>query len=338
MKIEARRLSAFLRDPGAYRAVLLYGDDAGLIRSRGNELTRAIAGSLDDPFRVTGLERDTHNRLAEETSSLSMIGGRRVVRVRDVTDSLTPAVKAHVESRSDTMLILEAPDLAARSKLRTLLEAAPVGAAIACYPEEGHALADTIQKTLAEHRVTLDREAREALQLLLGADQAQTRAEIEKLALYAGPGGIVGFDVVQACLGDTAAFTADEALYAATSGDVPRTDRALAAATAQGLNPIALIRAAMMHLQRLQRARLAMQGGAGAAEAAAALRPPVFFKNMPLFTRSLQLWSLQALEDALTHLFSAESACKRTGAPDEAISEAAVMRIAARAAMVAQRK
>jgi len=35
VKLDARRVEAFLRDPGAVRAVLLHGEDAGLIRERG---------------------------------------------------------------------------------------------------------------------------------------------------------------------------------------------------------------------------------------------------------------------------------------------------------------
>jgi DNA polymerase-3 subunit delta len=338
MKIDARRLSAFLANPGATNAVLLYGDDAGLIRSRGNDLTRAIAGSLDDPFRVTALERETHNRLTEETTALSMIGGRRVVRVRDVTDALVVPVKRHVETGSDTLLILEAPDLAVRSKLRTLLEAAANGAAIGCYPEEGRALADTIQQTLAAHQVSIDADALAALQLLLGADQGQTRSEVEKLALYAGAHQRIDLDAVAACIPDSAALTADEALYAATTGDVARTDRAIAIARAEGLAPVGLIRAALIHMQRLHRARLAMQAGASASEAAGGLRPPIFFKRMPPFTRSLSLWTLPAIEEALAHLFAAEAACKRTGAPDDAISEAAILRIAARTATVIRKR
>ena len=59
MKLDARKLPAFLRDPGACRVALIYGEDAGLIRDRAEALVRAVAGSLDDPFLVAELSRDT---------------------------------------------------------------------------------------------------------------------------------------------------------------------------------------------------------------------------------------------------------------------------------------
>ncbi|HJS87316.1 MAG TPA: DNA polymerase III subunit delta, partial [Acetobacteraceae bacterium] len=83
MKLDSRRIPAFLRDPGNIRVVLLYGEDVGMIRERAEALTRAVAGGLDDPFRVAELARDEVDRLEVEAASLSLTGGRRVVRVRE---------------------------------------------------------------------------------------------------------------------------------------------------------------------------------------------------------------------------------------------------------------
>ena len=62
--------------------------------------------------------------------------------------------------------------MAARSKLRTLLEAAPDGAAIGCYPEEGRALQGTIRCRLQAAGVGIDNDALAWLTTQLGADQA----------------------------------------------------------------------------------------------------------------------------------------------------------------------
>ena len=82
VKIETRQAAAFLRNPAKTRAILLHGDDEGLIRDRGAALTKLIAGTLNDPFQVAELDRDGWPRLADEMSAISMMGGRRVVRVR----------------------------------------------------------------------------------------------------------------------------------------------------------------------------------------------------------------------------------------------------------------
>ncbi len=92
MKIQPSQVPAFLRDPGKARVVLLYGDDVGMIRERAEGLVRLIAGSLDDPFRVTELPKEEIRRLPDEAAGLSLMGGRRVVRVREATDAAADPV------------------------------------------------------------------------------------------------------------------------------------------------------------------------------------------------------------------------------------------------------
>jgi DNA polymerase-3 subunit delta len=225
MKLDARRIDAFLRDPGSARAVLLYGDDVGLIRERGGRLVHAIVGATDDPFRVSELERETAGRMAVELASPPLTGGRRAVRVRDIGDAALAAVQAALEVGGPGFLILEAPGLASRSKLRALIERDANAAAIGCYPAEGAALGEVIRGTLQARGVAADTDAVRWLETRLGGDMAVTRGEVEKLALYAGAGGRVDMEAAQTCVGDLAGLSLEDALFAATAGDVATADR-----------------------------------------------------------------------------------------------------------------
>jgi DNA polymerase-3 subunit delta len=236
-----------------------------------------------------------------------------------------------LKGAAPALVILEAPGLATRSRLRTLVENAPDGAAIVCYPEEGRALTDTIRTVLTELGVTIDSDALAWVTAQLGADRISTRQEAEKLALYAGPGGRVDLDAAMACVGDLAGLSLDDALFAATAGDVGLADRALELAVAEGAAPVGVLRAGLMHLQRLHRARLTVDAGMSATDAAKAVRPPVFFRRVGAFSKSLELWSSAGLMTAMAGLAEAERACKRTGAPDQVLSRSAVLTLARRA-------
>lgn len=337
MKLDAREVDAFLRDPGSARVVLLYGDDVGLIRDRGGRLVRTIAGASDDPFRVTDLERETLSAMAVEVASPPLTGGRRVVRARDVGDAATAAVQAVLDGSGPGFLVLEAPGLAARSKLRALVEGAAQAAAIACYPAEAAALADDIRRTLQARGVEADADALRWLASRLGADRAVTRGEVEKLALYAGPGGRVDLAAAQACVGDLAGLSLDDALFAATAGDVAGADRSLEIALGEGAAAVGVLRAALLHMQRLHRAKLAMAEGLDLTEAANSARPPVFYRRAPAFRRALGAWSEAALAASSARLSDAERACKRTGAPDETICRSAILGLAQRSAVALRR-
>src|SRR5947209_11687995 len=93
MRLAPARIAAFLQRPDPeIRAVLLYGPDEGLVRERAEAVARSVCSDLKDPFRVAdltgaGLAADPA-RLADEAAQLSLIGGRRIVRVRGAGDAL----------------------------------------------------------------------------------------------------------------------------------------------------------------------------------------------------------------------------------------------------------
>lgn len=331
MKLAPQRINAFLREPTGCSVVLLYGEDVGLIQERAAALVRAVAGALDDPFLVVDLPRDRLAELADEAASLPLTGGRRVIRVREATDAALGAVALLLKSPGPALVVLEAPGLASRSRLRAAVEAAPEGAVIGCYPDDASRLEATIRGALTEDGIQIDRDAVEWLMTQLGADRASTRAELEKLVLYAGKGGRVDLDLAMRCVGDLAGLSLEDAVFAATEGRVELADRALQLALAQGSSPVEVLRVGLYHVQRLHRARLAVDGGARPDEAARSARPPLFFRRVGAFARTLGLWSSPALAAAIAGLSEAERECKRTGAPDVAVCRNAVLAIARRA-------
>jgi DNA polymerase-3 subunit delta len=332
VKPDARRVAAFLADPGAARGVLLYGPDAGLVRERAEALVRLAAGSLDDPFRVSDLRREQAaadpGLVAGEMAALSLTGGRRAVRLREATDALAPAIEAALAVPGDTLLVVEAGELPPRSKLRLLFERAANAAAIACYADTGATLREVIAATLGEAGVTAEADAVAWLADNLGADRALTRAELAKLALQAGPGGRVTVADARAAVGDHAGLGLEDALFAATAGDVAGADRALGLALEEGAAPVQVVRAALRHMQRLSLGLAEGLAALSPKEAAQRARPPVFFRHEAAWHRALGAWTEARAGAACERLLAAERACKTTGAPDGLIAARAVLDLA----------
>ncbi len=316
MKLDARRASAFLREPGAARIVLLHGDDEGMVRHRANALTQAVTGQRDDPFRVAWLSREDHPRLMEEATAIAMVGGRRVIRVRDAGDGLATIVKQVAEGPGDSLVVLESGALPGRSKLRALIEGMENGAAIACYPEEGKALQDAIEGGLGAAGVRLDADAMRWLLDHIGNDRGSTRGEVEKLVLYAGVERRLDLAAVRACVGDLAAVSFDDAVFAAVAGDIAQADVSIERTLAEGMAPVAITRGVLAHLGKMHVAFGHVASGLSVADAVRALRPPVFFKRVGPFSEALQLWNAEKVLQAMNEARRVELACKQTGALD----------------------
>ncbi|MDG6094015.1 DNA polymerase III subunit delta [Acetobacter sp. AN02] len=332
MKTDARQLRREIRSGVPWRFVLLHGEDTGLIRELAAEIVQAVAGGQDDPFRVSVLTKEDHERLAEEAAALSLTGGRRVVRVREGTDGLAGPLAAVLDEPGDTVIVVEGGNLPARAKLRVLAEGRRDAASVGCYPEEGRALGTTVSAMFAEEKVRIDPDALDWLVSRLGADRAVVRSEVGKLILFAGLGGSLSLEDVREAVGDGAAVSVEDAAFHAMEGQTAAADIALERALSEGVSPVAVARVLLSHIGRLRRVAAAMQDGRSRADAMKTLRPPVFFKRTQSFGRALDLWSLNGLEEAARRTQEFELSCKQSGAPDILLCRRHLTTLALRAA------
>lgn len=333
MKITGRRIDGFLDNPtDGVAVVLVYGPDQGLIRERVERVIKAVAGSKDDPFRTAALnEQDAiedAERLASERSSMAFGGGRRVVRIEG-GDRLVPAVERALSAEGDGLIVVVAGDLAPRSKLRKLCESSDAAAALPCYADDAQTVQQMIRDSLSAAGLTASREAMAHLAENLGNDRGVSRRELEKLVLYMdGAGPEISIEDARACVGDNAGRGLDQITHALAGGDLSGLAQAYASALELGNGPIPILRAAQRLFQRLHQAAGDVARGSRPEQAVESLRPPVFFKEKPLFINALRGWTLPRLGSALGVLTEAERACKSGQGPDEVICERALMRLA----------
>jgi DNA polymerase-3 subunit delta len=344
VKVPAARLAAFLQRPDReVRAVLLYGPDAGLVNERADAVARTVCPDLKDPFRVADLSgfavAADPARLADEAAQMSLIGGRRVVRVRDAADRLARLFGGFLDTApGDAFIVVEAGDLPGSSSLRRVFEAAPRAAAIGCYPDTARALGAVIGDTFRAHRVTASADATRYLVEHLGNDRLVTRSELEKLALYAGDGGRVELEDARLAIGDSAAFALDDAVMAAAEGDVAKVDRVLYRVFQEGDSPVSVVRALLRHLHRLHVLAARVAAGVALAEVVRTARPPVFFRQEDNFKRQLALWTEAGLHAQLDRVAQAELHMKLTGLPAETICREAMLAVAQAARSRAMRE
>jgi DNA polymerase-3 subunit delta len=344
MKLPAQRCASFVKSPDpTIRAALIYGPDNGLVRERADTLARAICPDLNDAFRVAELDAATLSgnaaRLNDEAASMSLVGGRRLVRVRGAEDAIGSVFDRFFKAPppGDAFILVEAGDLGPRSSLRRAFEAAKTGAAIACYLDGPREIGELAREVLGARNIRIAPDALQFLTARLGGDRQVSRRELEKLALYVGEGGMVREEDAMACVGDSAELTLDEVVFAAADGDVGQLERALNRAFGEGAQAVALLRAELRHFQRLHLAGSRLSAGSSEEEALR-LRPPLFFKLVDRFKRQLRIWPPSRAALALERLNEAEVQAKTTGLPAETVCRAALLHIAQAASARARQR
>jgi len=319
--------------PKGMIAALVYGPDVGLSRERAETLLKTVVSDLSDPFRVSDLDEQTLStdpaRLADEAAAISMLGGRRVVRVRGAGNTLAKIFETFLDDpKGDALVVVEAGDLAKGSALRRVFEEADNAAAIPCYPDTARDLSEVVRETLRTEGLAIAPDALEDAISRLGSDRGVTRRELEKLALYARGKKLVTLEDVRAAMGDEAEARVEEACDSAGLGELARLDLTLERLWASDVSPVAVLRQAMGHFQRLLLAGSEVARGESPDGVVKKLRPPLHFSRIPAFKSQMLKWNETRLGEALDMLLEAEVLCKTTGVPAEAACARALFSVA----------
>jgi len=322
--------------PKSLTAALVFGPDAGLVQERAEKLMKTVVADLNDAFNVADLSEAVlladKARLFDEAAAISMMGGRRVVRVRGAGNGLADLFEDFLEDHAgDALVVVEAGDLAKSAALRKLFEADKTAAAIACYPDSARDLPDVIRDALRAEGFSIAPDALEDAAARLGSDRGVTRRELEKLMLYAQGRKQITLEDVRAVMGDEVEARAEAVADAAGGGDMAALDRELERLWVSDTNPAMVIRGAMGHFQKLLTMREAVTRGEPVETALKRLRPPPHFSRLPAFKAQAQRWNSERLSDALDMLLEAEALTRTTAVPAEAVTGRTLMNIAAMA-------
>lgn len=286
--------------------LLFYGPDAGLVGERARRTARAAVADPDDPFQLVRLDGDAvagdPGRLAEEAGTIGLFGARRALWVRPTSRNLAPAVEAVLAvPAGDTLVVVEAGDLAKGSPLRIACERAPRALALPCYSDADRDLGALVDVTLREAGLTIAPDARTLLVDNLGADRLASRAELDKLVLYAAGQGRVTVEDVEAVVSDASQFALDAVTDAAFLGDRADLELGLRRLQAERVTASAILGAALRHALALLPARLEVERGRRPPQVVEAWRG-LHFRRRPAVERQLGLWTHERLRAAVNGL------------------------------------
>ena len=320
MKVAYRDTESFVRSPPSDIAViLLYGPDYGLMRERSDLIAKTVVEDLTDPFNVSLIATEAlaedGAKLNDEANAVSMMGGRRLVKIEAATDKITPAIKDYIQNpNSNCLVLVEAGELGPRSQLRTLCEKDKKAASLACYVEEARDLVSFISTTIKDAGYSIDRDALAWLSTALIGDRRRVRSELEKLQLYKGPEKTpISLSDAQAACGDASIQSFDELCYALSAQNTEVALRIFHSMLEDGVPVISLMRALQNHFRRLLTVKQLINSGEHLYEAKKALSPPLFFKVEKMFESHVTKWSEPALLSVLKKFLELESQSKKTG-------------------------
>jgi len=326
--------ASFVKSPKAdCRAVLVYGPDAGLVAERASALAQIFARRAHGQTEIVRLDdRDFAEdpaRLEVELRTVPMFASQSVVRVTAGTKLDVPSLKALLATEFDNPLIVEGGNLRPDSALRKLFEGHKSAAALPCYGDES-TLSRLIDTELAEAGLSIDREARDYLMTRLGADQALSRSEVVKLALYAQGSARVSHDDIEAIVGDAAETALENFVYATSGGDPKAALSELQRLALAGTDRAAALSALGRHFTQLHRVASAVSDGGSLEQTVKSLKPRPHFKREPVFLVHCRKWGATRLAHALPLIQEAIRRTRRSPELEGAFAERLVLTLTSR--------
>ena len=192
MKLDKAKLDRVLKSPDSIGALLFYGPDEGLAHEYAGLAQKAVLGAGDDPFRLAELTPDDLKgdgaRLADELNAISMLGGRRVVRIAQASNMIAEQIETAIAGQvpGSALLVVEAGDIGSKAELVKVFESADGAGVFACYRDNEAQLGPLIAAHLKAGGYGIARDALAYLAERLGGDRGVTRSELDKLMLYLG--------------------------------------------------------------------------------------------------------------------------------------------------------
>lgn len=345
MKLPWKNIEGFVKNPPpAALAVLIYGPDEGLVRERSTALTRGVVPDPKDPFGVADIPAgelaDNPARLLDEAQSISMLGGRRVVRVREATDKITAAAKSALKALKpgDNLVLIEAGELGPRSSLRLLFEEAENAAALPCYVDDARDLNRILAEAFRENGFLIPSDALSYMAANVVGDRGVARSEAEKLMIYMGKSRSITLEDVTACLGAAAVLPLDDLARTAASGNFAEADRISRHLLAEGESAVRILRVLQDYFARLHVTKARLAKGEDLEIALKKLKPPLFFKHKDAFTAQVRGWSMAQIEQAIALLMGVEGKCKQTGSEPDTLCGRALLSLSQIGAKAVQQR
>jgi DNA polymerase III subunit delta len=323
MLLKGKPAAGFAKRPDpAIWAVLIFGDDDGLISDAARDLLAAWAADRGD-LEIAQLDEDAVRKdpalLFDTLEAMSLLGDPRAVRLRTsgdkiaglIADALVAGDRA--PKRFAARLVIEAGNLAAKSKLRSAAETAKRSAALQLFADRSDDIQAAVQMRLREAGIAITPDALIAFVGDLPGNRALANSEIEKLSLFAhGLGRPIALDDVRAVSATEVAHELAPALRLTLSGDIAAANGWLDRLEAAGTSGISLLRSLQFETLRLldAHARIA----AGDDHPNMKLRPPVWQNDWPAYRQLLSKWPPKRLFRILDRIYAAESDAKKSSA------------------------
>ena len=311
MKIKAYELKNLIENK-KYAAYLIYGQNKGLVREKSQLIIDAYK---NDQTEIIKFENDElisePEKLTNEFNTFSLTAEKKILHILNTKDNLTETITNTVtDLDSKNLIVFETSELTPRSKLRKFFEKEKHLGILACYFDTEQDVRDLIETTFKKEDMSISKDICLLIAEHLGNERHIIKSELEKIVLYLKDKKEFNGEDILKCLSQNEDFGFDDLNYNLCDGNVVKLDKIINQLYLEGINPIALLRSASKHFQKILFVNQKMDSGINLNESLSQLKPPIFFLYINQFKNQVTKWKTTLCYKAIERIMETEELCK----------------------------
>lgn len=328
MKIASNLVEQYLKKISQEKisGCLIYGPKEAVSRNRFEYIASQIVSDLKDPFLVANLSseriKNDEKIIADEFYSISMLGGRKLITIKDSNEDTASALKILFSDpqygrKSDNFILIMAGDLAKNSSLRKIIEDSQFLMAIPSYELSQANMIDGIKELLRDKKIECDSSIMNLMVKNYGDDRQLAKNEINKIHEYLGDNTKLTMEIYEkiAIKNDDENLFEFAILFA--NKNYQKCLEMAENAMSKGNECMLLTRNTMSYFQKLYHAKIALESGKSIDEVIKISQ--IFFKNEKDFKQNLQSLSIKYIAKILIGLEKLEINLKKGDMPQKLV-------------------
>lgn len=332
MILRNKQADDFIKNPSDdIQGILLHGQDSGLINFRTKALVSHYISNQNDPFLLSTINstqlNDDPGLLADELGTFALTNDRRVILLDLSSDLKKEQVDCIIESKSQSILIINSGELKTSSPSRKAFESDKNFIVIPCYNSSNTDIMTLLNNKLKDSDLTMHRDAKDLIVASLGNDYGNTTSEIEKILNHHQSGDEISKSEVESIIvssSNTIVTDLVDTVFEKKTKSISRLYHSIL----DEFSPAQILIITSNHVIKLMEL-LAEKDDLNLPnkQVIENSKPPIFFKRHPSLLKQLNTWNRANLRDIIEILSETTIETRRNNDLSVELTERCLLKI-----------
>ncbi|MDC3021424.1 DNA polymerase III subunit delta [Pelagibacteraceae bacterium] len=292
-----------------YFITLIYGENIGMKDDIKNEIKKFFNDYEKITFTQDEILKD-YRILNEQVDNTSLFSQKKIIFISEISDKIKDLISEILENRkSDIKIFLFAQNLDRKSAVRRNFEKNKEVGIIACYQDNERTLSDYVRKNLEGYR-GLSQQMINFLISNSGLNRKTLFHEIKKIkSLFSDKN--IDIKKLPELLNNNNNLDFDDLRDYCLSAEKEKLNYSLGSVAFQNENAYFYLGILGARIEKLLNLNYLLKKEKNLDKAIDTIKPPIFWKDKPIFYKQMKKWNIKKLKEAKGTLFKTELKIKK---------------------------